>query len=145
MDLTKTEIAINKYGKTLVADIIAKLKKTNASASGNLIKSLTYKLGEGIEELMVQVEADDYFKYVDEGRRRGEQPPLAAIKKWVAIKGLPPASAYPIAKKIGKFGIKPKNILRDILKPNTITKDDDILAEAFKQDLENYIDKNIIK
>ena len=144
MDLTKTKIATKEYGESLIADIIAELKRKDAHASNTLINSLTYKLKEGVEELNVLLVGEDYFKYVDEGRRPGKIPRIGKLKKWAAIKGIPEKAVFAIAKKIGRFGVKPKNIIKDMISHNTLSDDDNKLAEAFKADVEQFIEINLI-
>ena len=49
----------------------------------------------------------DYGTFVDQGRKPGKQPPISKIRQWLSIKGIPQKAAFPIAKKIGRYGIKP--------------------------------------
>jgi hypothetical protein len=55
--------------------------------------------------------ANDYLKYVDQGRKPGTYPPIQAIQRWVAIKGLPKEAAWAIRTNIFKFGIKPTRVI----------------------------------
>ena len=48
----------------------------------------------------------DHALYVEKGRRPGKRPPMSAIQRWMAAKGIPSRAAFPIARAIGKRGIK---------------------------------------
>ena len=95
----------DKYAQTVVADMKTNLAQN--SASGKLLNSIRYKLIEGKDTISIAYLLEDYWRYVDEGRKPGKQPPLSVIKKWTQLKGIPESAAYPIARKIGKVGIKP--------------------------------------
>jgi len=62
--------------------------------------------------------AIEYFFFIEFGRKPGKNPPIQPIKDWLKRKGLDEGLAYPIAKKIGQQGIKPKPILRTTINKN---------------------------
>jgi hypothetical protein len=106
----RLEKLLNDYGKQVTNEMKNRLIGYDKVASGNLLKSIGYQLEEtspGILELTFFMA--DYGVYVDKGRKPGKMPPLSPIKKWLRIKGLPEKAAFPIAKNIGRFGIKPTN------------------------------------
>jgi predicted phosphatase len=124
------------YVKILTKLLIAAGKKSSSS----LINSLSYNLQSTATEIQIILEAEDYFKYVDEGRRPGKYPPISAISKWASIKGIPQGAVFPIAKKIFKFGIKPTHIGDKMIKEieNSVGKIEDDVAE----NVENIIINN---
>lgn len=104
-----------KFGEKTINDIVNKLLTLDANASGKLMKSLTYDLRVELNNIIVEIKALDYFKYIEIGRPKGKQPPLRSIKRWCKVRGIPISAAFPIAKKIGRFGIEPRPILQDVI------------------------------
>lgn len=114
---------LNQFGKDYVKLIVELLKNNTISsrpglpaypkvASGKLINSIDYRLKETTEGIQFQLLAENYLQYVDKGRRPGSYPPIAPLKQWARIKGLPEGLAYGAQKNIYKFGIKPTNVLK---------------------------------
>ena len=61
--------------------------------------------------------AEDYFIFVDQGRKAGSKmPPLEPIRKWCRDKNIPESAAFPIAKKIAEEGIPATNISERMFK-----------------------------
>lgn len=89
----------------------------------------------------------DYWRYVDEGRKPGKQPPLEEIRKWVRVKAVfggigtqdPDSIAFAIARKIGKFGIEPSNFYSDVINDGRLIKLQEALEDAAKEDLKGII------
>jgi hypothetical protein len=105
----------NEFGKDYVKILVGLLKGNKPYAkvaSGSLINSINYRLQDTANGINVQLLANDYLTYVDKGRKPGTYPPIQAIKRWVAIKGIPKEAAWAIRTNIYKFGIKPTNVLR---------------------------------
>jgi hypothetical protein len=105
----------NEFGKDYVKIMVAVLKGNKPYpkvASGSLINSINYRLQDTAQGINIILVANDYLKYVDQGRKPGTYPPIQAIKKWVAIKGIPKEAAWAIRTNIYKFGIKPTNVIR---------------------------------
>jgi hypothetical protein len=104
----------NEFGKDYVKILVAQLKGNKPYpkvASGSLINSINYRLQDTANGINVILLANDYLKYVDEGRKPGTYPPIQAIQRWVSIKGLPKEAAWAIRTNIFKFGIKPTRVL----------------------------------
>lgn len=141
-NLDNTEKAINLYGKELIANLIFKLKSMNAYSSGKLVNSLSYKLVDTVEGISGQLEGEDYFNNIEFGRRPGKMPKLSDIERWCAIKGIPRTAAFQIAQHIGKFGIKPRPMLDEIIRKTS--KEDEKVELGLEKDIENFIEKNII-
>jgi len=103
---------LDKFGEEITSDIKEVLRINGAIASGNLEKSIDYKIVEREGEYKLVITYLDYGEYVLKGRRAGAKPPpYAPIIRWTQFKGIPKSAAYPIAKSIGKKGIKPLNFL----------------------------------
>ena len=101
-----------EFGKDYIRIILALLKKNGKVASGALINSLVPRIQSTANDLKVFIEANDYLKFVDEGRKKGTYPPIQVISKWASIKGIPQRAVFPIARSIFKKGIKPTNVIQ---------------------------------
>jgi hypothetical protein len=117
----------NEFGKDYVKIMVALLRNNTTPsraglrpypkvATGTLVKSINYKLQPLATGIQVQLISEDYLKYVDKGRRPGTYPPIQAIKKWAAVKGIPQGAAWAIRQNIFKFGIKPTNVIDKTLR-----------------------------
>lgn len=105
----------NEFGKDYVKIMVGLLKGNKPFAkvaSGSLISSINYRLQNTAQGINVILLANDYLQYVDRGRKPGTYPPIKAIQKWVAIKGIKKEAAWAIRRNIFKFGIKPTNVIR---------------------------------
>lgn len=109
---------LEALGREYVAELTQQLISADKVASGQLISSLDYEVLETVNGLVLKIIADDYLKFVDQGRRPGKRPPQKAILKWVENKNIkikkqtPSQTAFVIARSIGKKGIKPTNVLK---------------------------------
>lgn len=79
------------------------LQVNNRNATGRTSNSLqlrdiTYKGGKLVGNSNVQ--------YTFLGRGSGTMPPLSAIRDWCSSRGIPPAAAWPIARKIKEEGTR---------------------------------------
>jgi hypothetical protein len=104
----------NEFGKDYKKVLVSLLKNNKPYAkvaSGSLVGSINYRLVETANNIQVQLLANNYLKYVDEGRKPGTYPPIKAIQQWAQIKGIPQEAAWAIRANIFKFGIKPTRVL----------------------------------
>ena len=81
-------------------------------ATGNLVRSIDYRLKETANMIQTTIVALDYLTYVDKGRRPGTYPPIRPLLQWAQVKGLPEGAAYGAQKNIYRYGIKPTNVIR---------------------------------
>lgn len=140
---------LEALGREYVAELTSQLIHADKVATGNLINSLDYEVLETVNGLLLKIIADDYLKYVDQGRRPGKRPPQKAILKWVQNKGIkikkqtPSQTAFVLARSIGKKGIKPTNVLKKT--QQAIFNNKDILIKkGIQLDINEYI-KNILQ
>ena len=107
----KFEQALEKYAKYVIQQSRSNLSRKKHNASGNLYKSLSYK----IQANRVKFLSDEYGSYLDQGVRGAESyyadratssspfrftnkmPPSKAFDKWTVRKGIAPRD------KEGKF------------------------------------------
>lgn len=59
-------------------------------ASGRLINSVEVKLRKGNDYYSVTFSAEDYWKWVEEGRKSGKYPPEKPIAEWIRAKKIIP-------------------------------------------------------
>lgn len=150
MDFKNTLSVLNDFGKFLVEEYKDRLILNNVNASDTLYNSVTYMVKNGNNLFEVQLSLEDYWKYVENGRKPGKWPPITAIAKWVEIKPVIPRPmkngklpttqqlAFLISRKIGLEGIKPKPLLEqsveevwDVMR--------EYLEEALAKDVANEI------
>jgi hypothetical protein len=125
----------NEFGKDYVKILVALLKNNTVPsraglrpypkvASGKLVQSINYRLQPLANGIQVQLLSEDYLKYVDKGRGKGSYPPIQAIQRWTALKGIPKGAAWGIRQNIYKYGIKPTNVISKTLKIIETSRDD---------------------
>lgn len=139
----------NEFGKDYVKILVAQLKGNRPYpkvASGSLINSISYRLVDTANYVQVQLLANDYLKWVDEGRRPGTYPPIQAIKRWVAIKGIPKEAAWAIRKNIYKFGIKPTNVIKKTVRTIEISRNNNRkYEERMVDNIVKMLEKNWVQ
>jgi len=135
---------LREFGRDYVKILTVFLKKAKKDASGALINSIDYRLESVANEVVIQIEANDYLEWVDKGRKAGKYPPIKEIAKWVRLKGISSDAVFPIARKIFKFGIKPTNVIektnKEILTSPTLQKK---YEEALVSNIEKVIIDNL--
>lgn len=120
---------LEEFGAEVVGEIGKNIKDKDLVASGNLSKSVNFNITIQLTDsrYTFQLNMAPYWDAVDKGRKKGKQPPVKEIKKWLQqpnvkskfgmenrdlslrtlkdyqLNGL----AYVIARKIGKEGTKP--------------------------------------
>lgn len=130
------------YKQSLVAD--------NKVASGSLTKNIKSRVKYDGKWLEIILSLEDYWKYVEYGRKPGKFPPIDKIRNWIIIKPILPRPlsngklpttnqlAYLISRKIATKGIKPTYALKD-----SITKFD--LVGRLTTIIGNEIQKQILE
>lgn len=92
MSVTNLERALVKIGQELVDTLKDNLERSNNNASRNLTQSITYEakvlpskngLAFGFRFALFM---DDYYIFVDKGRKAGKRPPIASIMQWIIEK-----------------------------------------------------------
>lgn len=83
-----TRLALNKFGKYLVAESRKNLTKKKKNVTGNLYQSLAYEIITGPNSLDFDFLMAEYGEWVDKGRKAGKMPPFGAIYAWTARRRL---------------------------------------------------------
>jgi hypothetical protein len=125
------------------------LAENDKQVTGNLIRSLDFKVIKQVDGLFLQILAAPYFKFVDEGRKPGKMPPVKPIQKWSERKGIKfkkmtnQQTAFVIARSIGKKGIRPLNITNRLIQ-NIIKNKETLIKAGAVEDIQNYINRMFI-
>lgn len=150
MEFKNTLSTLNDFGKFLVDEHKDRLILNDVNASDTLYKSVKFNVENNGKTFEVQITLEDYWKYVENGRKPGKWPPINAIQKWVEIKPVLPRPmengklpttrqlSFLIARKIGLEGIKPRPLLQQSVNEVwEVMKEH--LEEALAKDLEKEI------
>lgn len=144
LELTTIQDITNDF----VVELKNKLTANGSNASGTLSNSIKGIVKQNGKYVVISIQLEDYWQYVENGRKAGKYPPINAIKNWISVKPvlprplksgkLPTANqlAFLIARKISKVGIKPK----PFLKP-TIT-DFDLINKVYNE-VVNLLNKQL--
>lgn len=81
---------LDRYGQYVVNGLQMKMLQNKSNASGTLTNSFKYTYGVEDGKYWVEVEMEDYWKYVNAGRKAGKMPPVAKIEEWIKIKPVHP-------------------------------------------------------
>jgi len=143
MTTEQLDNAVKKFGMETVAAIAVALKSVGADNTGRLINSLRSELKDTAEGLEMMIKTQGYFNVIEKGRLPGKMPPLSDIVQWVKSKGLPEAAAFPIAKNIGRYGIKPRPVLQQIINSNLFKDNYKLIGQAYAKDIVKEINNTI--
>lgn len=93
--LLTTDGELNTLVQQLLEQYKGSLARNKINASGNLSNTAqAYSKVEGSSlgkyEYQIVFDLADYWYYVENGRRPGKRPPISAIEKWIADKGIAP-------------------------------------------------------
>lgn len=138
--------ALQLFAVEYINELANQLRRRGKYASGDLIRSLESRIIKTAmgTDYTLEILANDYLKFVDEGRRPGKQPPLRAIQRWVRIKGINPKAAYPIARKIGEKGIKATNVIENALKEVNSQRGIRIMQDGMSDWVDDMVDQMLL-
>lgn len=77
---------LERYGELLCT----KYQSYVPEASGKLVQSARYEVKYGDKSYQVGLWLEDYWKYVENGRKSGKFPPLDKIEQWIKVKPILP-------------------------------------------------------
>lgn len=81
---------LTRFAEYLIELIRANLRSDGSNASYLLNDGLGYKIGIEEDRYYVDIELEDYWKYVNDGRKPGKMPPLQKIEEWIKVKPIQP-------------------------------------------------------
>ena len=148
LDLTP----IQRIANEIVALYRSQLQENNINASHTLNNNIRSIVELDDARLVVSLELEDYWKYVEYGRGPGKMPPIDAIAQWIKVKPVIPDPingkvpdtrqlAFLIARKIGREGIEGRYPLRKTVYSDKMEAIiNDIKTEITKQLKQQFID-----
>lgn len=142
-----------------IVDKIAQAYKTSLITAGKVATGQLTNFIYGVEQdgkmFSIVFNLQDYWKYVENGRLAGKQPPIDAIAKWITVKPIIPRAvrnkvpsvkqlAFLIARSIGKHGIKPTKALQGTLDSSYVQDLENKLCDLLIEQIEKEINKEEI-
>ena len=157
-DFKHTMKALNDFGQKIVDNYRAELEACGYQ-DGQLYRTLSYSVSTGTGGWVISVSLEEYWKYIEAGRRAGaKMPPLDVIEKWINVKQIIPHEmtlkggktiiptipqlSFLIARKIGRDGIRPRPFFKQSFedaKREFLSK----IADAVQQDIVESIKESI--
>lgn len=145
----KTYEVLREFAIRLRNEYQDKLIQDNKIATGELLNSVDYVIEKNDRAISVSLKLEDYWKWVEEGRKPGKFPPPDAILSWLRVKPIIPDErtgripderqlAYLIGRKIATEGIEPGYQLRDT-KERLFREFENRIEEAITQDITDNI------
>lgn len=127
----------------------------NSNASGTLTNSLKYNVEIDNAHFEVSVELEDYWYYVENGRKAGKMPPIDKIAEWVRVKRIVPQVregvdgkkrkaptveqlAFLIARKIGNEGVEGTKFFSKA-KEDTLSYFKESISLAIQEDIGDFV------
>ena len=149
MEFKRLKEVLERYGQLLVT----KYQTYVPEASGKLVQSVKYELKYNETSYEVGLWMEDYWKYVEYGRKAGKFPPLSKIEEWIRVKPVIPRPydgklptekqlAYLIGRKIANEGIEGKNVLKrteDEVKDEMLMSIKQAIMEDIQEDINSVI------
>lgn len=140
---------LQEFGWDFIKTARKYLSENDTNASGTLSDSMEYEVEINDDMMSVGVWIEDYWYYVENGRKPGKRPPIPKIEEWVLIKPVEPREingrvpsvkqlSFAIANKIAKEGTEPQPFFRRAVE-ETKRKYEPLIAEAIQEDLIDYI------
>lgn len=114
--------------KAIADDFVTSYKQSLESkgkvASGNLVKSIKSKVKIDGKYILVILNLEEYYRWVELGRKPGKFPPVDKIREWIRVKPILPQPingklpttnqlSFLIGRSIARNGIKPTNALKE--------------------------------
>lgn len=118
---------IKEITNLFAAALKDKLEENGSNATHQLSNSIKDIVKFDGKYLTVSIQLEDYWKWVENGRKAGKFPPVDAIKKWITIKPVIPRSkngklptenqlAYLIGRKIAREGTRANPFLEPTIR-----------------------------
>lgn len=102
---------LEKRANDLILAIRKNLEENDSIATRKLIQSIHPRIKIFGNVFSMELLMEDYWKFVEDGRKPGKQPPLESIMKWITDKGI----------NLGAFSTRRKKTIK-ALKNKTIRK-----------------------
>ena len=156
IEWTSLRKVLQEYGDYFIQQARNDLGKNKSYASGKLGDTMTTDVQIYDDHFEVNIILQDYWRYVEEGRRPGKFPPVNRIKDWIAIKPVHPYPtssgrlptvdqlAFLIGRKIARDGITPRPFFKKNIKP-TYDHFATAIALAIDDDVARWVESEVIQ
>lgn len=150
---TNLNAVLERYAEAFIKNAQQNLDKNDSNASGALQRSMELdKIVIDDRMMKVTISLEDYWYYLEHGRKAGKMPPIQPIIEWIESKPVPPKvegltvrqRAFAIARSIGKNGTKPHPFFESA-KQQTWKQFKDEIAEAVHEDIAVYIEEAVLR
>lgn len=146
----KLRETLNNFADYFIQSARNNLSDNNTNASFDLYNSFEKIIEIGDDWFSVKISLEDYWYYVENGRKAGKFPPLPKIQEWVNIK---PVEALPdrngrtpsveqltflISRKIANEGTEPQPFFEPA-KQDAIARFELAIDLAIAEDVDNYV------
>ena len=152
-DFKHTMKALNDFGQKIVDNYRAELEACNYQ-DGQLYRTLSYSVKMNSSSWLISISLEEYWKYIEYGRRPGKMPPLDVIEKWINVRQILPRPltlksgksvvptipqlSFLIARKIGRDGIQPRPFFKQSFeeaKREYLAKIEEAIIQDIKESL----------
>lgn len=141
---------LEEYGNEIINTYRRKLYEGGSTATGTLGNTIsaTVNAEDGIYEVNLNIQ--DYWKYVEYGRLPGSFPNIDAIRKWIQVKPVIPYTyngklptlnelTFLISRKIANKGIEPTYYLNRTLDEIDMQPLEDAVTQSLEQQLDDSL------
>lgn len=147
---------LEEYGEYFIQQARNDLGQNHSYASGKLGDTMETDVQIYDGHFEVNIILQDYWKYVENGRKPGKFPPPNKIKEWIRIKPVVPYPgkngklpttdqlAFLIGRKIATEGIDPAPFFKKNVKP-TYDHFKEAIALAIDEDVARWIESEVLK
>ena len=146
------EQILYQVAMNVAMDYQAELNALNINASGNL-QNVDFDVEINNGTYTISLILQDYWKYVEQGRKPGKFPNIGKIQEWIKIKPILPRRmangklptekqlAFMIGKSIKENGIPAKPALDNVLKKNEnqLTKIKEAVGKSLDEEIKQML------
>lgn len=142
--------ALAQYAQAITDRYKQNLESSGRRASGELISSVNSKVTVNGNEYAIELNLEDYWYYVENGRGAGKFPPPDKILQWIKVKPILPTPmsngklptekqlAFLIGRKIANEGFEGTHDLDNTMKEVDYEQ---IIQDALDMDMMEYVDE----
>lgn len=156
IEWTHLKKVLDEYGEYFIRQARANLGKNRSNASMTLNDTMRSIVEIDGTHFSVSIEIQDYWDYVEYGRRPGKFPPVNRIKEWITVKPVRPYPdsrgklpttdqlAFLIGRKIATKGIEPRPFFNPA-KEDTEKHFELAIALAIDEDVAAFIENHVLQ
>ena len=111
---------LEDFGNEIIKALQNNLDSKGINASSNLRQSIDFTVKILGDNYRFQLSLEDYYKWVDKGRKTGRMPPdkFSGLKGWISHKGIKPPMEYNVKVKTKKGIVVKRRRFKDIIQAN---------------------------